>query len=205
MSGILLNYHKIPVIAILVIPVYWAEYYKNFQCCPEWRDLHYPPFPPIISPSMLKLTGQQTNWNANRGSCCPVGSLKTATQSNRNMSEIAQKKRQRSAWRKISLYYWLQVASIDQSNFLTRCSCRDLRQNCANSDAKNGCVIIKRGGKAQKQPFTLAMAVEAILCDKRKFCKVKTQTLETRGGRLFILKRKQFNRLKCCQIYRYWT
>lgn len=75
--------------------------------------------------------------------------------------------------------------AIDQSNFLTCCSCRDLRQNCANSDAKNGCVIIKRGGKAQKQPFTLAMAVEAILCDKRKFCKVKTQTPETRGGGTF--------------------
>lgn len=165
--------------------MYWAEFYKNFQCCPERRDLHYPPFPPIIFPSMLKLTGQQTNWNANRGSCCPVGSLKTATQSNKNMSEIAKKKKRGSALlgRKSASITGYKSPAIDQSHFLTRCSCRDLRQNRANSDAKNGCVIIKRVGKAQKQPFTLAMTVWAILCDKRKFCKVKTQTLETRGGK----------------------
>lgn len=153
MSGILLNYHKIPVIAILVIPVYWAEFYKNFQCCPERRDLHYPLFPPIISPSMLKLTGQQTNWNANRGSCCPVGSLKTATQSNRNMSEIAQKKRQRSAWRKISLYYWLQVASYRSKQLPHALQLQRLETELCQFWCKEWLCYHKKGGQSTETTF----------------------------------------------------
>lgn len=63
-----------------------------------------------------------------------------------------------------------------------------LQRERANSDAKNGCVILKRVGKAQKQPLTLAVAVCATL--KRKLCKANSQTLGTRG------KKKKVSSLK---------
>lgn len=95
--GILLNCHKILVIAILaswsVTPMHWAKFYNNFQCGPQRSDLNYPPlpqlFPPLCSSFLANWTAN--NWNANSGSWCPVRSPKGAMQSNNNMTEIAQK------------------------------------------------------------------------------------------------------------------
>lgn len=112
-SGILLNCHKIPVSAILAskagTPVYWDKFSNYFQCGPE-KKLHFSALPQLFSPLCSSFLANWTanNWNANSGSWCPVHSLKGATQSHNNMTAIAQK-RQSSAWKEISLYYWLQV------------------------------------------------------------------------------------------------
>lgn len=86
------------------------QFSNYFQCGPE-KKLHFPALPQLFSPLCSGFLANWTanNWNANSGSWCPVRSLKGATQSHNNMTAIAQK-RQCSAWKEISLYYWLQVA-----------------------------------------------------------------------------------------------
>lgn len=122
--------------------MYWAKFYNNSQCGPKGRDLDYPPLPKLFSPLCSSFFANWTanNWNANSSSWCTVRSMKGAIQSYNNTTAIAQKGGPLLGRKSASITGY---KSPPRSKQLLQTL--QLKEEYANFDAKNGCVIMKGG------------------------------------------------------------
>lgn len=96
-------------------------------------------FPPIISPLRTSFLTNWTanNWKANSGSWYPVCSLRRATQSNNNMTAVAQKGSALLGRKSASITGY---ESVPRSKKLPH---TPQLQEYVNPNAKNSCVIMK--------------------------------------------------------------